>query len=49
MCNNTHIAKEIIKLTKILDENTLIIDITIVVKTGSIETEKIYRFNKIKY
>lgn len=47
---NTPIAKEIaFKLTKILDENTLIIDITTHNKTGSIETEKIYRSNKIKY
>ena len=47
---NTHIAKEIaFKLTKILDENTLIIDITTHNKTGSIETEKIYQSNKIKY
>jgi 3-hydroxyisobutyrate dehydrogenase-like beta-hydroxyacid dehydrogenase len=40
---NTPIAKEIAtKLSNILDENTLIIDITTHNKTGSIETEKIY-------
>jgi len=47
---NTPIAKEIaFKLTKILDESTLIIDITTHNKTGSIETEKIYQSNKINY
>ena len=47
---NTPIAKEIaLKLNKILDEKTLIIDITTHNKTGSIETEKIYQSNKIKY
>ena len=33
----------------ILDEKTLIIDITTHNKTGSIETEKIYQSNKINY
>jgi len=47
---NTPIAKEIaLKLNKFLDEKTLIIDITTHNKTGSIETEKIYQSNKIKY
>jgi len=47
---NTPIAKDIaLKLNKILDEKTLIIDITTHNKTGSIETEKIYQSNKIKY
>ena len=47
---NTPIAKEIAaKLSNILDENTLIIDITTHNKTGSIETEKIYRSKNINY
>ena len=47
---NTPIAKEIAsKLSSILDEKTLIIDITTHNKTGSIETEKIYQSNKINY
>ena len=47
---NTPIAKEIaLKLSKILDKNTLIIDITTHNKTGSIETEKIYQSNNINY
>ena len=47
---NTPIAKEIaLKLSKILDKNTLIIDITTHNKTGSTETEKIYQSNNINY
>ena len=47
---NTPIAKEIAsKLSGILDEKTLIIDITTHNKTGSIETEKIYQSNNINY
>ena len=47
---NTPIAKEIAsKLSNILDEKTLIIDITTHNKTGSIETAKIYQSNKINY
>ena len=47
---NTPIAKEIAtKLSNILDENTLIIDITTHNKTGSIETEKIYHSSNINY
>ena len=47
---NTPIAKEIAtKLSKILDEKTLIIDITTHNKTGSIETEKIYQSSNINY
>ena len=47
---NTPIAKEIaLKLSKILDKNTLIIDITTHNKIGSIETEKIYQSNNINY
>ena len=47
---NTPIAKEIAQeLSKILDEKTLIIDITTHNKTGSIETEKIYQSNNINY
>jgi len=47
---NTPIAKEIAtKLSKILDKKTLIIDITTHNKTGSIETEKIYRSSNINY
>jgi len=47
---NTPIAKEIAtELSNILDENTLIIDITTHNKTGSIETEKIYQSSNIDY
>ena len=47
---NTPIAKEIAtKLSKILDEKTLIIDITTHNKIGSIETEKIYQSSNINY
>ena len=47
---NTPIAKEIaLKLSEILDKNTLIIDITTHNKTGSTETEKIYQSNNINY
>jgi len=47
---NTPIAKEIAsKLSNILDEKTLIIDITTHNKTGSIETAEIYQSNKINY
>lgn len=47
---NTPIAKEIAtELSNILDENTLIIDITTHNKTGSIETEKIYQSSNINY
>jgi 3-hydroxyisobutyrate dehydrogenase-like beta-hydroxyacid dehydrogenase len=47
---NTPIAKEIAtKLSNILDEKTLIIDITTHNKTGSIETEKIYQSSNINY
>ena len=47
---NTPIAKEIaLKLANILDKKTLIIDITTHNKTGSIETEKIYRSSNINY
>ena len=37
------------KLSNILDEKTLIIDITTHNKTGSIETEKIYQSSNINY
>jgi 3-hydroxyisobutyrate dehydrogenase-like beta-hydroxyacid dehydrogenase len=49
MCvTNTPIAKSISeKITKILDTKTIIIDITTHNKTGSIETEKIFKSNKI--
>ena len=47
---NTPIAKEIAtKLSNILDEKTLIIDITTHNKSGSIETEKIYQSKNINY
>ena len=48
--SNTLIAKKIaLKLTKILEKDTLVIDITTHNKTGSIEIEKIYQSNKINY
>jgi 3-hydroxyisobutyrate dehydrogenase-like beta-hydroxyacid dehydrogenase len=47
---NTPIAKSISeKISKILDNKTIIIDITTHNKTGSIETEKIYKSNNINY
>jgi 3-hydroxyisobutyrate dehydrogenase-like beta-hydroxyacid dehydrogenase len=47
---NTPIAKEIAtKLTSILDEKTLIIDITTHNQSGSIETDKIYQSKNINY
>ena len=47
---NTPIAKEIAKkISKILDKDTLVIDITTHNKTGSIETEEIYKLNNIHY
>ena len=47
---NTPIAKEIAtKLSIILDEKTLIIDITTHNQSGSIETEKIYQSKNINY
>jgi 3-hydroxyisobutyrate dehydrogenase-like beta-hydroxyacid dehydrogenase len=47
---NTPIAKEIAtKLSSILDEKTLIIDITTHNQSGSIETEKIYKSKNINY
>ncbi|MDA9652517.1 NAD(P)-dependent oxidoreductase [bacterium] len=47
---NTSIAKEIAKkLSKILNKNTLVIDVTTHHKTGSIETEEIYKLNNIHY
>ncbi len=51
MCvTNTPIAKSISeKITKILDTKTIIIDITTHNKTGSIETEKIFKSNNINY
>jgi 3-hydroxyisobutyrate dehydrogenase-like beta-hydroxyacid dehydrogenase len=51
MCvTNTPIAKSISeKMSKILDSKTIIIDITTHNKTGSIETEKIYKSNNINY
>jgi 3-hydroxyisobutyrate dehydrogenase-like beta-hydroxyacid dehydrogenase len=51
MCvTNTPIAKSISeKISRILDNNTLIIDITTHNKTGSIETEEIYKSNNINY
>ena len=51
MCvTNTPIAKSISeKISKILDNKTIIIDITTHNKTGSIETEKIFRSNNINY
>ena len=47
---NTPIAKEIAtKLSSILDQKTLIIDITTHNQSGSIETEKIYQSSNINY
>ena len=47
---NTPIAKSISeKMTKILDSKTIIIDITTHNKTGSIETDMIYKSNNINY
>ena len=47
---NTAIAKSISeKMTKILNSKTIVIDITTHNKTGSIETEKIYKKNGINY
>jgi len=51
MCvTNTPIAKFISeKMSKILNSDSLVIDITTHNKTGSIETEAIYKANNIKY
>jgi len=51
MCvTNTPIAKSISeKISKILNSKTLIIDITTHNKTGSIETENIFKSNNINY
>jgi len=51
MCvTNTPIAKSISeKISKILNNETIIIDITTHNKTGSIETEEIFRSNNINY
>ena len=51
MCvTNTPIAKSISeKISKVLDNKTLIIDITTHNKTGSIETEQIFKSNNINY
>ena len=51
MCvTNTPIAKSISEnISKILNSKTLIIDITTHNKTGSIETEQIFRSNNINY
>ena len=51
MCvTNTPIAKSISeKISKILNNKTLIIDITTHNKTGSIETEQIFKSNNINY
>jgi len=47
---NTPVAKEIAtKLSSILDEKTLVIDITTHNQSGSIETEKIYQSKNINY
>ena len=47
---NTPIAKEIAKkISKVLGKDTLVIDITTHNKTGSIETEEIYKLNNIHY
>ena len=47
---NTLIAKEIAKkLSKILNKDALVIDVTTHHKTGSIETEEIYKLNDIHY
>ena len=51
MCvTNTPIAKSISeKISKVLNSKTLIIDITTHNKTGSIETEQIFKSNNINY
>ncbi len=51
MCvTNTPIAKSISeKISKVLNNKTLIIDITTHNKTGSIETEQIFKSNNINY
>ena len=51
MCvTNTPIAKSISeKMIKIIDSKTIVIDITTHSKTGSIETEEIYKSNNINY
>jgi hypothetical protein len=51
MCvTNTPIAKSISeKMTKLLNSKTIVIDITTHNKTGSIETENIYKLNNINY
>ena len=51
MCvTNTPIAKSISeRMTKILNSKTIVIDITTHNKTGSIETDKIYKSNNINY
>jgi len=51
MCvTNTPIAKSISeKISKILDSKTIIIDVTTHNKTGSIETEEIFKSNNINY
>ena len=51
MCvTNTPIAKSISeKMIKFLNSNTIVIDITTHNKTGSIETENIYKLNNINY
>ncbi len=51
MCvTNTTIAKSISeKMTKFLNSKTIVIDITTHNKTGSIETENIYKLNNINY
>jgi 3-hydroxyisobutyrate dehydrogenase-like beta-hydroxyacid dehydrogenase len=51
MCvTNTPIAKSISeKMTKFLNSKTIVIDITTHNKTGSIETENIYKLNNINY
>ena len=47
---NTPIAKSISeKISKILDSKTIIIDVTTHNKTGSIETEEIFKSNNINY
>jgi 3-hydroxyisobutyrate dehydrogenase-like beta-hydroxyacid dehydrogenase len=47
---NTPIAKSISeKMANILDSKTIVIDITTHNKTGSIETDKIYKSNNINY
>ena len=51
MCvTNTPIAKSISeKIAKVLNSKTLIIDITTHNKTGSMETEQIFKSNNINY